>query len=262
MQQIVNSWWLYLVGAIVCAFVLITSLAFIAKAYKDAKRIGMDKSKLKRTLITSVVFSLLPSVSILIGVIALSGTIGIPLPWIRLSVIGALHYEQTAVKTAYPNVTLATLTPQQYVTIAFVMTLGILAGPLYCLFGFKSYDKKILSKARQNNGEEQLDEQPKKSFGPILFNAAFIALICSFLAEEICKLRYVGQINEINPDTGAVYGALGTFTPTIVVVVSFGVMALMDLLSKKLKWKWLDDFAMGISMLAGMASAIIVEVLM
>lgn len=282
MANVVNSWWMYLIGALVCVFVLATSVFFIIKAYKDAKAINMDTSKLKKTLVTSAVFSLLPSVSILIGVIALSGTIGIPLPWIRLSVIGALHYEQTAVKTAYDNLTLATMTNQQFVTVAFVMTLGIIAGPLYCLFGFKAYDKKLLSKTRKApesvatdssaNGNEIASEAQqeaattestgkKKAFGPILFSAAFIALISSFLAEEICKIKFIGKIDEINPKTGEIYGKLGTYTPIIVVAVSFLVMWLMSFLAKKTKWRWLDDFAMGISMLAGMGAAILVEVL-
>ena len=43
---------------------------------------------------------MLPAVSILLGVIALSGSLGIPLPWLRLSVVGALHYEGNAADIA------------------------------------------------------------------------------------------------------------------------------------------------------------------
>ena len=82
MGNIANSWWMYLLGIIVSVFVTIGSLVFIIQSYKDAKKIGMDKGILKKTIISSAIFTILPSISILIGVVALSNCIGIPLPWI------------------------------------------------------------------------------------------------------------------------------------------------------------------------------------
>ena len=127
MNKIANSWWMYLLGTIVFLFVLLTCFIFIIRAIRDAKKLNMDKKIIKQTIINSAIFTILPSISILIGVLALSGTLGIPLPWIRLSVIGALHYEGSAIEAAYSNITsLSLLTKVQFVTIAFVMTLGIL----------------------------------------------------------------------------------------------------------------------------------------
>lgn len=260
-SEIANSWWMYLMAAVVCLFVLSGSVVFIVKSCRDAKRIGMDLKYLKKTALISALFTLIPSVSILIGVIALSGTLGVPFPWIRLSVIGALHYEGAAAKTVYEGA-LSGMTTGQFVTIAFVMTLGILSGPVYCLFGFKAYDKKILSKAKAANEEKEdeksednaeqskVEEKPKakKSFGPILFTAAFIAMICSFLAEDIAKLLDIGKEN---------VSSVSSYLPAIVIVVSFASMALFDLIVKKTGWKWLDNFALGLSMLLGMASAIL-----
>ncbi len=262
-QELANSWWMYLMAAIVCLFVLSGSVIFIVKAFRDARRIGMDPKYLKKAAIISAIFTLIPSISILIGVIALSGTLGIPFPWIRLSVIGALHYEGAAAKTIYEG-TIAAMTRRQFVTIAFVMTLGILSGPIYCLFGFKAYDKKILSKAKaskeeteekteqnvasEDGGKAEAPKKAKKSFGPILFNAAFIAMICSFLAEDIAKILGIGS-------EGAT--ALSTYAPTVVILVSFASMAIFDLIVKKTGWKWLDNFSLGVSMLLGMASAVL-----
>lgn len=257
--EIANSWWMYLMAAIVCLFVLTGSVVFIVKSYRDAKRIGMDLKELKKTAIISALFTLIPSISILIGVIALSGVLGIPFPWIRLSVIGALHYEGAAAESVYSG-SLAGMTVSQFVTIAFVMTLGILSGPLYCLFGFRAYDRKILSKTRDLPSADPADadsaadseaarqEPPKKkkSFGPILFNAAFIAMICSFLAEDIAKILKTGSES-----------ALNSYLPAIVIAVSFCSMALFDLIARKTKWKWIDNFSLGISMLIGMASAVL-----
>ena len=154
-MNVANSWWMYMLGAVVVLFVLAGCIFFIIKAFKDAKKLGMDSKMLKKVIFDSFLFTILPSVSILIGVVALSGKLGVPLPWIRLTVIGALHYEGAAVKAVIGDAT-SVATPEMFVTIAFVMTLGILTGPLFCLFGFKAYDKKLLAKASQEKKRKKI----------------------------------------------------------------------------------------------------------
>ncbi len=46
------------------------------------------------------------------------------------------------------------------------------------------------------------------------------------------------------------------FGPVLVMVVSALTMLVCGLLMKTLKWKWLNDYALSISMVLGMASAI------
>ena len=136
-----------------------------------------------------------------------------------------------------------------FVTIATVMTLGILSGPVYCLFGFKAYDKKVLSKAKANDEIEVVEtetKKQKKSFGPILFDAVFIAMISSFLAVDIAKLFDSEKTAPID-----------TYVPAVVIIVTFISMALFDLLEKKFKLKWLSSFSLGLSMIIGMAAAVI-----
>lgn len=258
MANIANSWWMYLLGIIVSVFVTIGSLVFIVQSFKDAKKIGMDKAILKKTIISSAIFTILPSISILIGVVALSNCIGIPLPWIRLTVIGALHYEGTAVNVTYGAVSLSNLTPAQFVTIAAVMTLGIISGPIYCLFGFKAYDKKVLAKTRNLNQTETTEEktQTKKQrkFGAMLFDIVFIGMICAFLAIEIAK-----YFNPKKDYTGVMQES--TYYPIVAIVFAFGGMALCDLLEKKFNQKWIGNFSLGFSMILGMAAAIIAQLI-
>ena len=258
--SIANSWWMYLLGIIITIFTLIGSGFFILKSYKDAKRINMDTKILNRTILSSAIFTILPSISILVGVVALSGSLGVPLPWIRLTVIGALHYEGLAASSAYPELT--NLTATQFVTITTVMTLGILSGPLYCLLGFKTYDKKILAKARDNN-EEQKEETKnevaaqKKSLGDVIFNAVFIAMISAFIVWESVK-PFVKADKIAEEDA---YLKDKPYIPLIVVIVTFGAMALFDLLEKKLNWKWLSNFSLGLSMIIGMAASVVLALL-
>lgn len=87
-----NSAPMYLICGAIVAFVAVVCVIFLIRAYRAGKALGMDTTKMKRVIVSSATFSVLPSVGILLGVIALSGSLGIPWPWLRLSVIGALHY--------------------------------------------------------------------------------------------------------------------------------------------------------------------------
>jgi hypothetical protein len=254
-MSVANSWWMYLLGALVTVFVLAGSIFFLIRSLKDAKKIGMDKKKINQVILSSTIFTILPSISILIGVVALSGSLGIPLPWIRLTVIGALHYEGAAAQAvidAFKTLGITEINNEVFVTIAVVMTLGILTGPIYCLFGFKAYDKKVLAKAKVQNDEPaegEVKEKPKKNFGSVLFNAVFIAMISSFLAVDFAKLKNIGDASA-TPMT--------SFTPTIVIIVTFAVMGVFDFIEKKFNQKWLSSFSLGLSMIVGMAVAVLI----
>lgn len=266
-MNVANSWWMYMLGAVVVLFVLAGCIFFIIKAFKDAKKLGMDSKMLKKVIFDSFLFTILPSVSILIGVVALSGKLGVPLPWIRLTVIGALHYEGAAVKAVIGDAT-SVATPEMFVTIAFVMTLGILTGPLFCLFGFKAYDKKMLAKTRVSEEEvkeevevvEETSEEvkkPKQNFGSILFNAVFIAMVSSFLAVDAVKIFKTGALDK----EGVPVTPVNSYIPLIVIGVTFLSMFVCDILEKKCNQKWLSSFGLGLSMVMGMISAVIVNLL-
>ena len=157
-------------------------------------------------------------------------------------------------------------TYEHFVTIAFVMTIGIIVGPLFCLFGFKFFDKKVLSKAREKEQLEQEEKEiveevvsdtkpakPKKDFGSMIFNALFIAMISAFLADDIKQLAYPEVGNEFSTYVPTFY------VPTVVILVTFLSMFVCEVLEKKCKQKWLASFSLGLSMMVGMAAAAIIE---
>ena len=132
----VNAGPLYLIVGLVLAYITVMCFVFLVKSYRAGLKIGMDKKVLKKTIMSSATFTLLPSISILLGVVALSGTLGVPFSWLRLSVIGALQYELNVAEIAAQSIGLSglrleELTIEAFVTIALVMTIGILGG----LFG-------------------------------------------------------------------------------------------------------------------------------
>ena len=121
---------------------------FEGKLVAEGLKIGMNKNDLKKVITSSAVFTVIPSVGILLGVITLSGSLGVPVPWLRLSVVGALHYEIMAADMAAKACGLQALSPEFMnpeilVTVVFVMAIGIIWGGIFCVIGLKKYQKTI-----------------------------------------------------------------------------------------------------------------------
>ena len=143
-----NSPSMYLICGGIILFVAIVCVFFLIRAYRAGKAIGMDPTKMKRAITSSATFTILPSIGILLGVIALSGSLGTPLPWLRLSVIGALHYETQVAEAAAEQVGLSRLsasemTPTAFSTIALLMSFCIMWGMVFSVFFNKRYLKRL-----------------------------------------------------------------------------------------------------------------------
>lgn len=253
-EQIKEASWLYMLGAFVTVFILVGAAVFAWMAYRRSKELGMDKATLKKAVVSSMSFSVLPSVGIFIGVITMSGLLGLPLPWIRLTVVGALHYELMAVSVAADGITAQAMTTQNFVTIAFVMTFSIIWGSLFALFFFKKYQKKVIDKATDNEAG---------GFGAIIFDAVFIGMILAFFGSAFSKMiHYETRIIEngtfLTDDQGQyVYEDSTTYVPVIVFLVSMVTMAAFDKLIQKTEWKWLENFQLSLSMIIGMTTAVL-----
>lgn len=253
-HELKESWWMYLLGAFVTLFIIGGALYFGWTAYKQSRKLNMDKATLKKTIISSVSFSILPSIGIFIGVITMAGLLGIPLPWIRLSVIGALHYELMALSVAAEGVTLTTLTVENFVTIAFVMTISILWGAVFALIFFKKYQQKVINKATKDGG---------KGFGKILFDAFFIGMISAYIGDAVAKMvHYEVKIIEngayvLDINGNAITEDRSTVVPIIVMASAMLSMAFFEWLITKKKIKWLENFALSFSMIFGMTIAVL-----
>lgn len=253
-NEIKESWWMYALGILVTLFIIGGSLYFGLTAYKKGKELNMSREMMKKTIISSVSFSILPSIGIFIGVITMAGLLGIPLPWIRLSVIGALHYELMALSVAAEGVTLATLTVENFVTIAFVMTISITWGAIFALIFFKKYQQKVINKATQNGG---------KGFGKILFDAFFIGMISAYIGDAVAKMvHYEVKLIEngayvLDGSGNPVTEDRSTVVPIIVMASAMMAMAFCEWLITKKKVKWLENFALSFSMIFGMTVAVL-----
>lgn len=229
----VNSLFLYVVAGVVIAFVLLQSVVFLLRAWKRAKALGVESGALKRIAASSAVFTIAPAVAILLGVITLSKALGLPLPWLRLSVVGALTYElpaaTAAAAAAGASLSQEVTDPQVFSAIAWVMTLGIFPGLLYIPFLMK----------RIQGGIVKLKSKDEK-WGGIFMDALFLGMISAFLGLIFKDIRL----------------GLPGWVPIFVMLVSSALLALCGMLIKKCNMKWLEDFALPICMLCSMAASI------
>jgi len=239
----VNHPILYVLAGILVLVVLGQSVYFLLKALRRSKELGMDQTKLRKTIKTAAVFTIAPAVSIVISVITLSKSLGIPLPWLRLSVVGSLSYEAIAASNAVSAMGLelgkiSSLTAQQYVNITLVMTISIMVG----IWLVPVIGKKLLG------GMSGLEKRDKK-WAEIFQNAMFIGMISAFVGFVFCDIaRLWAPVEGYSPTSGLI--------PVAVMAVSAVVMVVLGLLMRKPRLKWLGDYALPISLVFGMISAI------
>lgn len=264
MEFSVNHPILFVLAGILIAAVLAQSVYFLVKAIRRSKAIGMDQTKIKKTIRTAAIFTIAPAVAIVISVIALSKSLGLPLPWLRLSVVGSLSYETIAAENAVSAMGLTlgkitALTAQQYVNIALVMTISIMVGIWL-----------VPVVARKLQGGMLSLENRDKKWADTLSNAMFIGMISAFLGFVFCDFSRIwsgdesgmvavvesATVDGVKTHVTNHYTATSGLIPICVMAVSAVIMVVCGLMMKKPKWKWLGDYALPLSLILGMAAAI------
>ncbi len=244
--SMVNSWQMYLVCGVILVFLAAMCCVLILKSYRLGVLIGMEKAVLRMVVISSATFTVLPAISILIGMFALSGTLGVPMAWLRLSVIGALQYELQVTDIVlqaldYHGMTdIAAITPSDFATIALVMAVGIIGGLICCMFFLSAYLDKIGGKKTSDPAEAQ--PVRKKNF-------ASYATICMFVG--LCSTYFGAYIGDATVNKN--------YIPILIACISGISMLAFERLSKIKRLWWLEHFSLAASMIIGMTCAVILN---
>jgi hypothetical protein len=230
-----NSTFLFLVSGTFILFVIVQSLFFLVRAYRQAISIGIDRKVLVNVMKSSALFTIAPAISILLGVISLSKFLGLPFPWLRLSILGAITYELSAAASAASSMGIeisnAITDANVFVTIAWVMTLGIIPSMLL----IPLFLKKI------QGGIDKFKNRDKV-WGSYFMDAIFLGMISAFLGvvfKDVSK-------------------GLTGFIPIFVMMFSMVIMAVIGLIINRYKFNKLRDYALPISMLSAMGFAIFI----
>jgi len=237
-MDFLNSWWLYLIIGIVFAYVLLQSTVFLLKARKRAKSLGFTSQQINKTMTSSMVLSLAPSFAILIGLVALSKVFGPMIAGMRLGTLGAVTYELPAainVISGVFNMEIGdVLTSEMVITALWVMTFGCIPPLLIIPLFFK----------KMRVGMENIKKKDS-TWNAVMMDALFLGMISAFVGYVLAPKVVEGEDPYIS-------------VLAILVLVSSAVLIMVfGILMKKLKWDWLKNYALPLSMISAMALAIL-----
>lgn len=221
----------------IVALVIAQAVFFLVRAIKKAKKLGIKKSTIKSTIISSSLFTVAPAIGIVATVLTLSAGLGYVLPWIRLTVIGNISYEVTAATNAIEaygltgGIANAITDPEVFGTVAWVMTLGSIMPLILIPLFLKKIQSKIGKAASKNS-----------KWSSVMSAAAFIGLIAAFVARAIAGK---GEAEIVGDGAGILSIAA--------LIFSVVLMLVLQKLSTLKSMKWLESFAMPLAMIGAMA---------
>ena len=231
--DVANSPLLYVLVTAGVLYIVGLSAVFLRKSWRRCLELGISKEKLSAVARSSAVFTIVPSVSIVIGLFTLSTVLGIPWPWYRLSVVGSVSYELMAADMVADGMgygSVGEMAAQAdhtvFGAVMFVMSICILAGIIINIFAVEKIQTGM-STLKKKRGD----------WGTIVNSCFFPGIVAAFTPLFFAS--------------GTVYAL--TF------LISMGVAALCALCMRRFHLKWLGSFIMSISLIVSMAASVLLE---
>lgn len=231
--DIANTPLLYILVAIGILYIVGLSAVFLHKAWQRCLSLGISKEKLRAVARSSAIFTIVPSISIVIGLFTLSTVLGVPWPWYRLSVVGSVSYELMAadmVADGMGYTSVAEMASQAdysvFGAVMFVMSICILAGIVINIFAVEKIQ----------TGMKTLKTK-RGDWGTIVNSCFFLGIVAAFTPLIFAS--------------GTVY--------TLTFLTSMAVAAICVLLMKRFQLKWMGSFIMSISLIVSMAVSVLLE---
>lgn len=224
--DIADSTLLYICVVIGILYVAGLAVLFLKRSWTRGLEVGFTKEELLNVVKSSISFSIVPSIAIVIGLFSLAAMLGVPWPWFRLSVIGSVGYEIMAADAALKatGADLATAGADIFVLIMYVMSICILGGVTASIF----ISKKI------QTGTMNMKEKDERwgSLGNSCFMMAImvVLLIPMLLSGGVQLLTWL---------------------------TSLFVTLILGLIIRKFSASWLTNFVLAFSLLIAMASSVL-----
>lgn len=231
-SYVANSPVMFIFCALAILVVLVQAVIFFRTAWKRALEMGFTKGELMKVVKSSAIFSIVPSLPIIISYMILLPALGKFFPWLRLSVIGSATYETLEANMAvtsfgFDSLGSADFSPDVFGSLLWVVTLGVFLSSLSALL-LRRFDTKMQSVTADTN-----------SFGKAVPNIMFLGMMATLSASYLVDVTNIPSV--------------------VTIVVSAGTMIGLNSLGKK--HPALKEFAFSLSMIAGMASACLVTAL-
>jgi len=229
-SDLLNGIFLFIVVIVGLSVVFGLATIFFIKSWKRAIYIGIPKDKLKKIVKSTVLFTIIPSLAIVIALFSLASLLGIPLSWFRLSVVGSLAYELLAAEMTVSGLGYDSLS--QFITtddissaisIMFVMGISIIGGIVFMIFFGKKLQTGLLNYQEKNS-----------EWGTLAMSYFMLSIAIVFL-----PLQAFENLASL----------LTLLTSALVCYIHFIII-------NKFKVKWLGDFVLANSLIIAMISSV------
>jgi hypothetical protein len=224
--DIANSVGMWVACSVIIVVVLLQAIRLSVIAFKAGLEIGMSKKQMLAAFRSGITTALVPSIAILLGLALLIPRLGVPFPWMRLSVIGSVTYELIAAGAAANEMGLEGIsgkfTGTVFTTVVWVMSLGVVFN-LLVIGIFTPSIKKL--KDRVAGGDE--------GWMRVMTAAAFFGAVGYMVAQPVVK------------------GG----SPLVALIGGFTGMLILGAIIQLAKQNWLKEWALAIAIIAGMAAA-------
>ena len=229
MKDIISSPLLLALVAIGLLYIVVFSLIHLKKAYTRCIEMGITKEEIHKVIKSSLVFSIVPSLSIVVGLFTLISVLGMVWSWWRLSVIGSLSYESlisssvaSALKFSTSAEMLANASGRQFGVVMILMSIGMLSG----FFVLIPFGKKLsMSVSKSENSS---------SWKYVLSGTFMLCLFAVYIPVLL----------------------IGDTIQAAVMLTGLVIAVVLGVLAQKPKLKWLNEFIMAFSMIGGMLSSV------
>ena len=231
-EDIFNGLPMLVLCGIAMLIVIVQPLIFLRMSWKHGKELGINTWDMKGCVKSSAMFSVVPTLPILINYLILLPAFGKYFAWLRLSIMGNAAYEtavadMAATSLGYENIYAENIDVNTFVVMMYVVTIAILGGAIFTMCFTKFYEKKVRSAATKVGGGKMIG---------MITTAMFVGMYSTLAASHVTNVK--------KP-----LGIVAFF-------VSVGVTILCTEISKKAKG--LKQFTFSLSIVAGMLSASII----
>lgn len=222
-NEIANGLPLWIACGIAVALIIVQATIFLRNSYSAGKEIGLTESQMKGAMKSSAITSIGPSIVILSGMLSLLVSVGGPMAWMRLGLIGSVMFESMAAGfgTSSVGVQLGAdpMTELAFTMAVWTMILGSIGWVIFATLTANRMDRI----------------QEKLSGG----NAAMLTVIASSAIIGAFSAMTANHLVRLNKN--AVAAVLGGV-----------IMGILIQIAEKKNVKWLHEWALTIAILAGM----------
>lgn len=238
-MKIANGLLMWIACGIPVVFVVIQALLFAKGAHGAAKKVGLSDDQIKKAMKSSAVTSIGPSIVVLSGMLSLLVTVGGPIGWMRLSMIGSVMFESIAagLGTAAVGVTLGTdaMTEEALCMALWTMILCSIGWVIFATFAANKMEKIEHKVSKGNAGTLTA-----------IASAAIIGVFSAMVASHLSKPFYSMMLKAEAPAMAAAWHNM------LALILGAVIMFVLTNVANKKNIGWLKEWSLTITILGAM----------